>query len=272
MTRSCSVPWSRRSPSDIAREAVGDAATALERWAANRPDLIVLDLGLPDMDGSTVIRVRREATTPILVLSARDEERDKVAALERGADDYVTKPFGVDELRARLRVVLRRAIGPGRRPRPASDRVGPWSLDAASHEVTVDATPVELTPREFEVLRVLVAHRGAPRHEGRPAARGLGRGVPGRGQLRLRLRQPVRRKLAAADPDGALGPLIVTEPGVGYRIRDRDADRRAPAPLRWTPEGILSRWVVPTGRPRPLGPIVVAWTRARNPDDMGSAS
>jgi two-component system KDP operon response regulator KdpE len=91
----------------------GDVAEALRRWELRRPDLIVLDLGLPDRDGLDVVtRVRREATTPILVLSARDAERDKVAALEAGADDYVTKPFGMAELRARVAALLRRAAGP----------------------------------------------------------------------------------------------------------------------------------------------------------------
>ena len=96
-----------------------DGATALRRWEARRPDVVLLDLGLPDMDGLEVIgRIRREATTPIVILSGRYEEREKVEALERGADDYVTKPFGVDELNARLRVALRHAAG------PAGDRMG----------------------------------------------------------------------------------------------------------------------------------------------------
>ena len=93
------------------------AAEALASWEAHRPDLIVLDLGLPDLDGSTVVRrVRREATTPILILSARDREADKVAALDHGADDYVTKPFGMPELRARIDALVRRAAGPAAEP------------------------------------------------------------------------------------------------------------------------------------------------------------
>ncbi len=102
-----------------------DGRAALERWEARRPDIVLLDLGLPDMDGLQLIRrIRRDARTPIVILSGRYEEREKVEALERGADDYVTKPFGVDELNARLRVALRHAAGPmaderwsvGRRP------------------------------------------------------------------------------------------------------------------------------------------------------------
>ena len=94
-----------------------DAASALRRWEAERPDVILLDLGLPDDDGTTIIRrVRREATTPILVLSARGSEPDKVAALEAGADDYVTKPFGLAELRARVAALLRRTAGPAADP------------------------------------------------------------------------------------------------------------------------------------------------------------
>src|SRR5262249_351173 len=90
-----------------------DGGTALARWGARRPDVVLLDLGLPDIDGLQVIRrMRREGTTPIVILSGRYEEREKVEALERGADDYVTKPFGVDELAARLRVALRHAGGP----------------------------------------------------------------------------------------------------------------------------------------------------------------
>ena len=101
----------------IAVTEAGDAATARRRWDAERADLVLLDLGLPDEDGATIIRrIRRESATPILILTARADEHDKVAALDAGADDYVTKPFGMDELRARVGRLLRRAAGPAADP------------------------------------------------------------------------------------------------------------------------------------------------------------
>jgi two-component system KDP operon response regulator KdpE len=113
----------------VVDEAAG-VREALQRWDARRPDVILLDLGLPDGDGSAVIRrVRREATTPILILSARGDEADKVAALDAGADDYVTKPFGLAELRSRVAAILRRAAGPSADP-TGSIRHGPLLLDA----------------------------------------------------------------------------------------------------------------------------------------------
>ncbi len=145
----------------------GTVAEALRRWDAERPDLILLDLGLPDLDGATVVRhVRRDATTPILILSARTDERVKVATLEAGADDYVTKPFGMDELRARIGAVLRRAAG------PAADQggvvtLGPVSVDVAARRVTVNGTQVELTPREYELLKVMIAQPGRLLTKGR---------------------------------------------------------------------------------------------------------
>src|SRR5207247_3241204 len=123
-----------------------DAAEAIRRWDAERPDVILLDLGLPDAEGTTIIRrVRREATTPILVLSARGAEPDKVAALEAGADDYVTKPFGLAELRARVAALLRRTAG------QAADSagmvsLGPVTLDVVRRVATVGGAPVDLTP------------------------------------------------------------------------------------------------------------------------------
>ena len=104
-------------------DEAGDVREALRMWDARRPDLILLDLGLPDLDGQAVIRrVRREATTPIIVVSARGREEDRVAALDAGADDYLTKPFGLSELHARMRAVLRRAAG------PEADTEGGWFL------------------------------------------------------------------------------------------------------------------------------------------------
>jgi two-component system, OmpR family, KDP operon response regulator KdpE len=201
-------------------EAV-DGATALERWEQRRPDVIVLDLGLPDVDGLQLIRrIRRESATPIVILSGRYEEREKVEALDRGADDYVTKPFGVDELNARLRVALRHAAG------PAADEagrieIGPLTLDAGRHEVMIDRQPVDLTPREFEILRVLLTHAGRLVTKGRLLRAVWGEAYQAEdGVLYFHLSQ-LRRKLAAADPEGRLRDLIVTEPGIGYRIRDR---------------------------------------------------
>jgi two-component system KDP operon response regulator KdpE len=200
-------------------DEAADGAGALARWEARRPDAILLDLGLPDMDGTRVIRhVRREAMTPIIVLSARDAEATKVEALEQGADDYVTKPFGMAELHARLRAALRRAAGPAADP---TGRVvmGSLVLDALRHEATVGGVRVDLTPREFEVLRVLLTHAGRLVTRGRLLRAVWGEAYGREDHYVHVFVSQVRRKLAAADPDGALRDLIVTEPGVGYRVR-----------------------------------------------------
>jgi two-component system KDP operon response regulator KdpE len=200
-------------------DGADDVRSALERWEARRPDVIMLDLGLPDRDGMDLIRrVRREAETPILVLSARDAEQTKVEALELGADDYVTKPFGTAELLARLRALLRRSAG------PAADTVGrisagPLVLDATRHTVTVDDRSVELTPREFEVLRVLLTHQGRLVTRGRLLRAVWGEAYQGEDHYVHVYVSQIRRKLAAADAGGTLRDLIVTEPGVGYRVR-----------------------------------------------------
>lgn len=198
---------------------VPDGQRAIARWAARRPDAVLLDLGLPDMDGTKVIRhIRREGQTPILVLSVRDAEVTKVEALELGADDYVTKPFGTAELHARLRAVLRRAAGPAA---DGSGRVaiGDLVLDTMRHEVTVGGVPVELTPREFEVLRVLLSHLGRLVTRGRLLRAVWGEAYSGEDHYVHVYVSQIRRKLAAADRHGRLGDLIVTEPGVGYRIK-----------------------------------------------------
>jgi len=201
-------------------EEARDGRSALERWEARRPDVILLDLGLPDMDGLEIVRrIRREAATPIVILSGRYEEREKVQALDRGADDYVTKPFGVDELDARLRVALRHAAGPDA---DAGGRVtvGPLTLDVARHETRVGRDIVDLTPREFEILRVLLTHRGRIVTKGRLLRAVWGEAYQGEDSYVYVHVSQIRRKLAAADPDHQLGDLIVTEPGVGYRVRD----------------------------------------------------
>ncbi len=205
----------------VQASSVGDA---LRRWEAARPDLIVLDLGLPDRDGLTVVRrVRREATTPILILSARAEETDKVAALEAGADDYLTKPFEMAELRARIAAVLRRAGGPTADPTGIVS-LGPVALDVSRHAVTVAGVPLDLTPREYELLKVMLAHPGRLLTRGRLLRAVWGNAYSDEGHYLHVYISRLRRKLAAADPSGRTRDLIVAEPGVGYRIRDPEDD------------------------------------------------
>jgi two-component system KDP operon response regulator KdpE len=199
--------------------AAGGVAEALRRWESQRPDLIILDLGLPDRDGLIVVNhVRQEATTPILVLSARDAERDKVAALDAGADDYVTKPFGMAELRARVAALLRRAAG------PAADEagvitVGPVKVDVGERAVTVRGVPVELTPREYELLKVMLVQPGRLLTRGRLLRAVWGTAYDQEAHYLHVYVSRLRRKLAAADPSGGVRDLIQAEPGIGYRVR-----------------------------------------------------
>ena len=202
----------------------GDVATAWNRWGAQRPDLVILDLGLPDADGSVLIRrMRLDATTPIVVLSARDREAEKVGALEAGADDYVTKPFGAAELLARVHAVLRRAAGPAAAP-GGEVIVGDLRMDLARHEVTVAGRPVRLTPREFEVLKVLLGSGGRLVTHGRLLRAVWGTAYADEAHYLHVYVSQIRRKIAAADTAGDLGGLIGAEPGVGYRLRLPDPD------------------------------------------------
>jgi len=207
-------------------EEAADGRTAMARWEARRPDLVLLDLGLPDVEGLRLIgRIRGDAATPIIILSGRYAEAEKVEALERGADDYVTKPFGLDELHARIRVALRRAAGPGV---DASGRLssGPLALDVERHEVTLSGRPIELTPREFEILRVLLANAGRIVTKGRILRAVWGEAYSGEDSYVYVHVSQLRRKLAAADRDGELGEFIETEPGIGYRVRVPEEDNR----------------------------------------------
>ena len=193
---------------------------ALQRLVSDPPDLVVLDLGLPDTDGTTVIRrVRRDGTTPILILSARDDEPDKVAALELGADDYVTKPFGLEELRARVAALLRRAAGPAA-DTTGSIVLGPLVLDVTRRAVLVGEAPVDLTPREYELLKVLMSQPGRLVTRGTLLRAVWGRQYIGEDHYLHVYVSRLRRKLAAADPTGTVRDLITAEPGIGYRIRE----------------------------------------------------
>jgi two-component system, OmpR family, KDP operon response regulator KdpE len=204
----------------------GDVASALRSWDAERPDLILLDLGLPDGDGGSVVRrVRRESTTPILVLSARGAERDKVAALEAGADDYVTKPFGLAELRARVAALLRRTAGQAADP-AGMVSLGPVILDVVRHVATVGGTPVDLTPREYELLKTMLSNPGRLLTKARLLRAVWGTAYADEGHYLHVYVSRLRRKLAAADAAGETRDLIVAEPGVGYRIAEVERPQR----------------------------------------------
>jgi two-component system KDP operon response regulator KdpE len=197
-------------------------AQGLERWATARPDVILLDLGLPDRDGDAVIRrVRKESTVPILVISARGAETDKVMALELGADDYLTKPFGLAELRARIVALLRRASGPVADPAGYA-RLGPIELDAVRRSVTCAGVPLDLTPREYELLKTMIAWRGRLLTKGRLLRAVWGTAYGDEAHYLHVYVSRLRRKLDAADPSGEASGLIVAEPGVGYRIGGGD--------------------------------------------------
>lgn len=200
-----------------------DAGAALRSWDARRPDLIVLDLGLPDLDGVALIRrVRREAATPILVLSARGRETDKIEALEAGADDYVTKPYGIGEVRARIAALLRRAGGPAGEPSGVL-RNGSIALDPGRRVVTVGEGELDLTPREYELLKQMLAAPGRVLTRGRLLRAVWGTAYSDEGHYLHVYVSRLRRKLAAADPDGDAKDLFQAEPGVGYRVREAPA-------------------------------------------------
>ena len=193
------------------------AEEALDQLGRRRPDLLLLDLVLPDRSGLEVTRiVRRELglDLPIIVLSAHGEEESKVEALDLGADDFLTKPFGVNELLARMRAALRRAGG----GRPAGEAIlehGPIRMDLERREVTVDGRTVHLTPKEYDTLHYLLAHVGKlVTHTALLRAVWGPEYADSRPYLHVFVGQ-LRRKI---EPDPAHPRYIVTEPGVGYRL------------------------------------------------------
>jgi two-component system KDP operon response regulator KdpE len=204
--------------------AVADGKEALRNWERARPDLVLLDIGLPgNLSGLDVVRqIRREGTTPIVIISAKDAEADKVAALDLGADDYITKPFGMLELHARLRAALRRAMGPAANVEGAV-AVGTLRLEPEAHAATVDGVPLHLTPREFELLKVLLSHAGRLVTSGRLLRAVWGTAYAEEGHYIHVYVAQIRRKIAQLDQSGSLNDLLVAEPGVGYRVRSPDS-------------------------------------------------
>ena len=204
-------------------------ADALRFWDAQRPDLLLLDLGLPDVDGVEVIRhVRREAATPIIILSARGEERDRIAGLEAGADDYLAKPFGVDELNARIRAVLRRLGGTDAGP-DGRLCLGPIDLDPVRREVHVAGKPVKLTPHEYELLKVLLSNQGRVVTRERILRAVWGLAYADAGQYVHVYVSRLRRKLSDAGAAPLAERLFATEPGIGYRVADAETLREQAA-------------------------------------------
>jgi two-component system, OmpR family, KDP operon response regulator KdpE len=196
----------------------GTGEQALTRAATEHPDLVVLDLGLPDMDGQEVVRRLREWTTvPIIVLSVRDRENDKVEAFDRGADDYVTKPFGMSELMARMRAALRHRLQAETRDPVFCS--GALVVDLVRRLVTVAGREIKLTPKQYDLLRVLVAHAGKVLTHQQLLRQVWGPGYSEESQyLRVYVGQ-LRQKI---EPDPTRPSYILTEPGVGYRLRDAD--------------------------------------------------
>ncbi|HEY7720055.1 MAG TPA: response regulator transcription factor [Pedococcus sp.] len=200
---------------DYRVETAGDGRSALQAFHEREPDLVVLDLGLPDLDGVEVLRrIREVSMVPVIVLSARTESVDKVEALDLGADDYVTKPFGMEELLARVRVALRRRSD-GDEPAQAAFETRRFRLDFDERTAVIEGVETRLTPTEWKLLSVLARRPGHL-----VSQRDLLREVwgPGYGResnyLRVYANQ-LRRKL---EPEPARPRYLLTEPGQGYRL------------------------------------------------------
>jgi two-component system KDP operon response regulator KdpE len=192
----------------------GNGQEALAAVLAYRPDLVILDLGLPDLDGIEVTRLLREwSAVPIIILTVQEQEAAKITALDAGADDYVTKPFGMGELLARIRVALRRAASPTAEP---VFTTGELAVDLARRLVTVGGREIQLTPTEYDLLRVLVTHAGKVLTHRQLLRQVWGVAYQEETHLLRVNMSNLRHKL---EPDPSRPIYIITEPGVGYRLR-----------------------------------------------------
>jgi two-component system KDP operon response regulator KdpE len=198
-------------------DTAASAEEALAAAALRPPEAVILDLVLPDGTGIDVTRELRKWTqAPVILLSAVGEEREKIAALDAGADDYVTKPVGIDELLARLRAVLRRA---GPTPAPVIE-LGELVVDLEKRLVTRDGDPIHLTPHEFELLRALAANQGKLLTHRMLLSEVWGPAYANESNLLHVNISALRRKI---EPDRARPRYLLTEPGAGYRLVDPDA-------------------------------------------------
>lgn len=189
-------------------------AEAVNAVLKDRPDIIILDLGLPDFDGIEVTRRLREwSQTPIIILSVREAENDKIAALDAGADDYLTKPFGTGELMARMRVAIRRIAS---KPDEPVLQVDNLKMDISRRSVTVDNKEISLTPTEYDILRLLLQNSGKVLTHRQLLRQVWGTAYESEMHL-LRVNiSNLRRKI---EPDPARPHYLITEAGVGYRLR-----------------------------------------------------
>jgi two-component system KDP operon response regulator KdpE len=191
-------------------------ADGLVEIASRQPDVVIVDLGLPDMDGLDVIRCLREwSTIPVIVLSARGQERDRVTALDAGADDYVSKPFGADELLARIRVALRHAAGVSHEGAETTFKVGELQVDQLRRHVTMRGADVRLTPIEYKLLTTLVHHAGKVVTHQQLLRDVWGPGHDAQAHYVRVYMAHLRHKLEA---EPARPRYLLTKPGVGYRL------------------------------------------------------
>jgi len=197
----------------------GRASEAVALVTSHNPELVLMDLGLPDADGIELTRQIREwSRVPIIVISARGREDDKVAALDAGADDYLTKPFGVNELLARMRVALRHAQTAGSTAPPQAIELGDLRLDLARREVRRGEQELRLTPIEYKLLTLFARHAGKVLTHRQILLEVWGPAYAAQTHY-VRVHMAELRKKIEADPSRPR--LLVTEPGVGYRLRDR---------------------------------------------------
>ena len=190
-----------------------DGNEAIQAVLSHRPDMIILDLGLPDMDGIEVTRRLREwSQTPIIILSVREAENDKIAALDAGADDYLTKPFGTGELMARMRVAQRRQLTNADEP---VFQIGALTMDVSRRVVALNEKEIALTPTEYDLLKALITHAGKVITHRQLLKLVWGEGYDDMHILRVNISN-LRRKI---EPDAARPTYLVSEAGVGYRLR-----------------------------------------------------